>query len=56
MAVDTPAIAGGHDPIFNEFVAQIGNKHLYVEKKAVKKQAVHYKQASERGVGWTIDR
>jgi hypothetical protein len=56
MVVDTSAIAGGNNPIFNVFVVQVGDKHLYVEKKAVKKQAVHYKQASESGVGWAVDR
>lgn len=43
MVVDTTAITVGNNPIFNEFVVQVGDKHLYIEEKAVKKQTVHHK-------------
>lgn len=42
MVVDSTAIAPGNNPIFNEFMVQVGDKYLYVEEKEVKKQTVHH--------------
>jgi len=41
VVVDPTTIAGGNDSIFNESVAPIGDKPVYVEKKKCNKQAIY---------------
>ena len=56
MVVVTAAISVGQNSVFNEFVDPVGNKYLYVEEKAFKKQTIHHKQRPESRVGWVVDK
>jgi hypothetical protein len=55
VVVDTAAIAGSNDSVFDEPVAQIGFKPVCAKKKEFNKQAIHFQQLYESRMG-TINR